>query len=99
MNEFEQLKIKCIGDALEILGKNLTDTVRNNHPYLLGLVEQYKANRYKDGGGKSIYRYISEALAYRGIYQKDGEKITCEQLTTIFARLRKETHNNKRRTK
>lgn len=96
MNE---LKIRCIGDSLEILEKNLTDAVRNNQSYLLGLIEQYKANRYKDGSGGSIYRYISEALAYRGIYQKDGGKVSCEQLTTIFARLREENNNNKRRKK
>ncbi|WP_136419510.1 hypothetical protein [Herbaspirillum sp. ST 5-3] len=87
MNE---LKTKVVGDALKIRSASITKIIRDNKIYLITLIEVYKENRLKPGYSGSVYKLISDALAYRGIYKRSGEKIGAEELTTIFARLRKE---------
>ncbi len=97
MESYEDMRLRMIACGLTFKSKSIAGVMRENQPYLNRLVDLYKRHRHEPGYKGSVYVFISDALAIGGIYQRNGEKVGVAQLTTVFARLRKEKNNKEKR--
>ena len=88
----ELLKYKSaeiIGSFWVVNELSCSAVVKGNLKAMNHLIEKYKVNRGKVGYDGSVYEVISLALASRGVVARNGEPVSVESLTTIFARMKK----------
>jgi hypothetical protein len=89
MKIFRSKSAEIIGSFWVVNELSCSAVVKTNYKAMNQLIERYKLNRGKVGYDGSVYELISSALASRDVVARNGEPISVESLTTIFARMRK----------